>query len=136
MWNIVNKIYCSNNCIYELLYALLYVLTMFVWTITIYILCMQYKIWYLFAFLKRGIKKNFQCNSEGIDFFPMVIATFGGWHKNAAEVISKLARQLESHTEGDSEEVYRHLFQRLNNYLEIYISIENFLIHYCICRLL
>ena len=43
------------------------------------------------------------CNSEGIDFFPMVVETFGGWI--AVEVILKLARQLASHTGGDSEEV-------------------------------
>ena len=48
-----------------------------------------------------------------MDFLPMVIETFGGWHKNAAEVISKLARQLASHTWGDRDKVTRHLFQRL-----------------------
>ena len=53
------------------------------------------------------------CQSEGIDFFPVVVETLGGWHRHGAEVISKLARQLASHTGGEKEEVMRHLFQRL-----------------------
>ena len=45
--------------------------------------------------------------------FSLVIETLGGWHGDALEVVTKLARQLSSHTGGESEEVTRHLFQRL-----------------------
>ena len=53
------------------------------------------------------------CSAEGICFLPVVVETFGGWHLDAIEVINKLSRQLASHTGGDSDEVSRHLFQRL-----------------------
>ena len=43
----------------------------------------------------------------------MVVETFGGWHVDAIEVISKLGRQLASHINGDTEEICRHLFRRL-----------------------
>ena len=53
------------------------------------------------------------CQAEGIEFLPVVVETLGGWHKDGVEVISKLARQLASHTGGAKDEVTRHLFQRL-----------------------
>ena len=37
----------------------------------------------------------------------------GGWHKDAAAALSKLARQLASHTGRRDEETTRYLFQRL-----------------------
>jgi hypothetical protein len=37
----------------------------------------------------------------------------GGWHSDAAAAVSKLARQLASHT-GREEETTKHLFQRLS----------------------
>ena len=52
------------------------------------------------------------CDREGIQFFPIVVEAFGGWHKDAAAAVSKLARQLASHTV--REETTRHLFQRLS----------------------
>ena len=54
------------------------------------------------------------CQSEGIQFFPVVMETLGGWHRDGIDVVAKLARQLASHTGGDSEEISRHLFQRLS----------------------
>ena len=41
------------------------------------------------------------CQAEGIEFLPVVVETLGGWHKDGVEVISKLARQLASHTGGE-----------------------------------
>jgi hypothetical protein len=35
---------------------------------------------------------------EGIQFFPVVVESLGGWHEDAAALITKLARQLASHT--------------------------------------
>ena len=54
------------------------------------------------------------CKREAIQFFTIVMEALalGGWHKEAAASVSKLSRQLASHT-GREEETMRHLFQRL-----------------------
>jgi hypothetical protein len=54
------------------------------------------------------------CDREGIQFFPIVVEALGGWHSDAAAAVSKLARQLASHTGREEEETTRHLFQRLS----------------------
>ena len=38
------------------------------------------------------------CEREGIHFFLVVVEAVGGWHKDAAALITKLASQLASHT--------------------------------------
>ena len=38
----------------------------------------------------------------------------GGWHRDVAAAVSKIAKQLVSHTEREEEETTRYLFQRLN----------------------
>ena len=53
------------------------------------------------------------CDREEIQFFPIVVEALGGWHKDAAAALSKLARQLASHTGRRDEETTRYLFQRL-----------------------
>ena len=53
------------------------------------------------------------CNNEGIQFFPLVVETFGGWHNESEAVITKLAAQLARQTGGETAETKRHLFQRL-----------------------
>jgi hypothetical protein len=54
------------------------------------------------------------CDREGIQFFPIVVEALGGWHSDAAAAVSKLARQLASHTGREEEETTRYLFQRLS----------------------
>ena len=54
------------------------------------------------------------CANEGIEFFPMVVETLGGWHPDSCELITRLARQLASRSGGDAEETTRHLYQRLS----------------------
>ena len=59
--------------------------------------------------------KYFQaCDREGIQFFPVVVESLGGWHADTVTAVSKLARQLASHTGKDAEETTRHLFQRIS----------------------
>jgi hypothetical protein len=53
------------------------------------------------------------CDREGIQFFPVVVESLGGWHEDAAALITKLARQLASHTGKEADESIKHLFQRL-----------------------
>ena len=50
------------------------------------------------------------CDREGI---PIVVEALGCWHSDAAAAVSKLARQLASHTR-EEEETTRYLFQRLS----------------------
>ena len=50
---------------------------------------------------------------EGIKFFPVVVEALGGWHEDAACVITRLARQLASHTGKETAEQIKYLFQRL-----------------------
>ena len=36
-----------------------------------------------------------RCNAEGMEFVPLAVNTFGGWHKVALQTLAKLGRQLE-----------------------------------------
>ena len=66
---------------------------------------------------KRYDEKNTMyraaCEREGIQFFPLVVETFGGWHPNSEVVITKLAKQLAAHTGNNPSEVTSHVYQRL-----------------------
>ena len=53
------------------------------------------------------------CDQEGIQFLPVVIETLGGWHPEAVHVLTKLAKQLASHTGAKPEETISHFYQRL-----------------------
>ena len=58
--------------------------------------------------------KYFQdCDREGIQFYPVVVEALGGWHEDAAALITRLARQLASHTGKEVDEQIKHLFQRM-----------------------
>ena len=53
------------------------------------------------------------CGREGIQFYPVVVKALGGWHEDAAALITRLARQLASHTGKEVDEQIKHLFQRM-----------------------
>ena len=58
--------------------------------------------------------KYFQaCAGEGIKFCPVVVEALGGWQEDAAYVITRLARQLASHTGKEAAEQVKYFFQRL-----------------------
>ena len=44
-----------------------------------------------------------------------MVEALGGWHSDAAAAVSKLARQLASHTGREEEETTRYFFQRLES---------------------
>ena len=46
-------------------------------------------------------------------FFPLVVDTFGGWHKDSLEVITKLGRQVSRQTGKEEDEILRQLRQRV-----------------------
>ena len=64
-------------------------------------------------FKEKNTKYYDACHAEGIQFHPLVVETFGGWHKDSEEIITLLSMQLASHTGGKRDEVKHHLFQRL-----------------------
>ena len=45
--------------------------------------------------------------------FPLVVDTFGGWHKDSLEVITKLGRQVSRQTGKEEDEIVRQLRQRV-----------------------
>ena len=46
-------------------------------------------------------------------FIPLVVDTFGSWHKDSLEVITKLGRQVSRQTGKEEEEIVRQLRQRV-----------------------
>ena len=64
-------------------------------------------------FREKMTKYYTPCENEGIQFFPAIVETFGGWHPDSEKILIKLAQQLASHTGVPSEETSRHFFQRL-----------------------
>ena len=54
-----------------------------------------------------------RCEAEGIEFIPLIVDTFGGWHKESLEVVSKLGRQVSRQTGKEEEEIVRQLRQRV-----------------------
>ena len=59
-------------------------------------------------------KYHTSCDMEGIQFYPIIVETFGGWHPESEAQIRNLGDQLASRTGGDTDETCRHLFQRLS----------------------
>ena len=57
---------------------------------------------------KKKNKYTQVCENEGIKFFPVIVETFGGWHKESELVISKLARQLASQTGVPCQDTIQH----------------------------
>jgi hypothetical protein len=54
-----------------------------------------------------------RCATEGIEFVPLAVDSFGGWHEVALETLTKLGRQLARVVGKPEEEQVRHLRQRL-----------------------
>ena len=48
-----------------------------------------------------------------IRLIPLVVDTFGGWHKDSLEVITKLGRQVSRQTGKEEDEIVRQLRQRV-----------------------
>ena len=46
-------------------------------------------------------------------FIPIIVDTFGGWHKDSLEALTKLGRQVGRQTGKEEEETVRQLRQRV-----------------------
>ena len=55
-----------------------------------------------------------KCLAEGIKFCPVVCATMGAWHPEAASLLKRLGCSLARATGGEEGEVVRHFFSRLS----------------------
>jgi hypothetical protein len=53
-----------------------------------------------------------RCAAEGLEFVPMAVDSFGGWHSVALQTITKLGRQLARVVGKEEAEAVRHLRQR------------------------
>ena len=69
-----------------------------------------------------GVKHSFnlkvrkygdRCEAEGFIFIPMIVDTFGGWHKESLDVVTKLGRQVGRQTGKEEEDTVRQLRQRV-----------------------
>ena len=58
-------------------------------------------------------KYSERCEAEGLQFIPIIVDTFGGWHKDSLEALSKLGRQVGRQTGKEEEETVRQLRQRV-----------------------
>ena len=54
-----------------------------------------------------------RCEREGISFLPLAMDTFGGYHKEGLQTLTKLGRQLARAVGREESEVVRHLRQRV-----------------------
>ena len=58
-------------------------------------------------------KYSERCEAEGFVFIPIILDTFGGWHKESLDALKKLGRQVARQTGKEEEETVRQLRQRV-----------------------
>lgn len=63
-------------------------------------------------------KSYVECKEVGVEFIPLAVETWGGWHHQALETIKVLSRQLARQVGKDEGEVQRHTLQRLGILLQ------------------
>ena len=71
-----------------------------------------------FAFERKINGAAEECRREGIDFVPLAVESFGGWHEVATREVVKLGRALARHTGEEEGEAVRHLWGRLGILLQ------------------
>ena len=54
------------------------------------------------------------CRQEGIHFYPLVVETFGGWDKEAVDLLKKLARHSARRWGKNDSIQIKHFFQQLS----------------------
>ena len=54
-----------------------------------------------------------RCATEGLDFVPLAVDSFGGWHEVALQTLTKLGRQLARVVGKPEAEQVLHLRQRV-----------------------
>ena len=59
-----------------------------------------------------------ECQAVGVEFIPLAVETWGGWHHQAMETIKVLSRQLARQVGRDEGETQRHMLQWLGILLQ------------------
>ena len=68
---------------------------------------------------KDKLTKSYEeCQGVGVEFIPLAVETWGGWHPQALATIKMLSRQLARQVGRDEGEVQRHTLQRLGILLQ------------------
>ena len=71
-----------------------------------------------FAFERKINGAAEDCRREGIDFVPLGVESFGGWHQVATREVEKMERALARHTGQKEGEAVLHLWGRLGVLLQ------------------
>ena len=71
-----------------------------------------------FAFERKINGAAEDCRREGIDFVPLGVESFGGWHQVATREVEKMERALARHTGQEEGEAVLHLWGRLGVLLQ------------------
>ena len=71
-----------------------------------------------FAFERKINDAAEDCRREGIDFVPLVVESFGGWHQVATREVDKMARAMARHTGEEERDAVRHVWGRLGVLLQ------------------
>ena len=58
------------------------------------------------------------CQQQGVTFLPMVVESFGGWHKASVREVERLEAALARQTGQEEEEAVRHLWGKLGMLLQ------------------
>ena len=64
-------------------------------------------------------KSYVECKEVGVEFIPLAVESWVGWHHQALETIEVLSRQLARQVVKDEGEVQRHTLQRLGILLQL-----------------
>ena len=68
---------------------------------------------------KRKLAKYYNdCKSVAVEFLPLAVETWGGWHTEALSTLKTLSKQLARQQGKDENETQRHTFQRLSILLQ------------------
>ena len=65
------------------------------------------------SFNTKVRKYSQRCDAEGLVFVPIIVDTFGGWHKDSLDALTRLGRQVARQTGKEEEETVRQLRQRV-----------------------
>ena len=65
------------------------------------------------SFNTKVRKYSARCEAEGLVFVPVIVDTFGGWHRDSLEAITRLGRQVARQTGKEEDETVRQLRQRV-----------------------
>jgi hypothetical protein len=68
---------------------------------------------------QRKMRANYDdCHAVGVEFVPLPVETFGGWHPDAATQICRIARSMARQSGAPESVAIKHFFQKLGVLLQ------------------